>query len=91
MPPAVKGVQQAHCLFLIVCGTAFHDGAGQNLDQSASQRIDDHSDQNPDKSIRHKLRQDHQPQKACRRKQMRCYNTGPVSDPVHKACRKQIH
>jgi hypothetical protein len=46
MPPAVKGVKQAHSGSLVLRGGAFHDGAGQNLQKAGTDGIDDYTDQN---------------------------------------------
>ena len=91
MPPAVKGMQQAHRLFLVVGGAALHDRADQHLDQTPADGIQCHRDQKSAKSAWHDIRQDGQPKQSRRRKNMGKYDRYPVPDLIHQAGRDQIH
>ncbi len=61
MSPAVKGMKQAHGLFLIIRRAALHYGAYQHLQKPAPQRIDGNRNQKSRISVRQNLRQYRKP------------------------------
>ena len=82
--PAVEGMQKTHDRFFVVKGTGFHDRTAQDLDQSASDGIDDHTDQNTDEGIRQDGGQKSKPDESGGGGDLRGYNALPVSDAIHK-------
>ena len=85
MPPAIKGMEQAHGLLFVPGRTALHDGADQHLNQPAAQGIYDHRGKKPGVCVRQQLRQHSQPQQPGSRKDMGDHDGGPVSDPVDES------
>ena len=65
MPPAIEGMQQTHRFFLLITGTALHNGADQYLDQTSADGIDHNGDQQTDKGARTQIRQNHQADQTC--------------------------
>ena len=51
--PAIEGVKKAHNARLVFRGTGFHDGADQNLEKTATDRIDHRGDQKSREAVDH--------------------------------------
>lgn len=63
MTPTVKRMKKAHGFLLVVCRTAFHDGADQHLDDAAADGVYDDGKQDSRKGI-HNLGHEHQHEKS---------------------------
>ncbi len=84
MPPAIKGMEQAHDARLILGGAALHNGGGQHLDQPSADGIEDGGDQQAPKGCTHQSGQKGQTQKAQSGKEMGGGDAGAVADLIDK-------
>lgn len=91
MAPAVKGMEKAHGLFLVVCGTGLHDRTDEHLDEASAHGIDHDGDQNTDERITQKIRQDREKDQPGSSADMGCQNGDPVADAIHEFRGEQVH
>ena len=91
MPPAIKGVEKAHGLLLVIGGAGFQNGADQYFQQAAAHRINKNGGQDPEKRIREDFGKDGQQDDPGSSAAMGNINGSPVADPVYKCGGKQIH
>ncbi len=90
MPPAIKGVQKAHRLFLVVGRARLQNRRNQHLNQPAADGIDADGNQNARERIRKQLRQDGQQPQPQRGTAVRQQNGGAIAYFIHEFCGQKV-
>ena len=83
MPPAIKGVKQAHFAFLALPGQGLDNGAHQHLQQPAAQGAQRRGGHQP-RVGRKQRGQKGQAQQAQAGENVRPYRAGAIPDAIHK-------
>lgn len=89
--PTVEGMQQAHHAFLVFKGTGLYNGAAQDLDQPASDGVDNRGEKDAGKGGGQKIRQERQPYKPKRGGYLREDRASAVAYPVDNLYAGKIH
>ena len=91
MSPAVKGMEQAHGGFFVIRRCTLHNRADQSFNESGTDGVDNHADQNAHKGSGRQIRQEGQQNQTGRAKGLGAYRACPVAYPVDEDRRQQIH
>ena len=91
MPPAIEGMEEAHCLFFVVGRTCFHNRADKNFNQTAANGVNNNRNQDSSISIWEGVRKHDEKNQTKRRAEVRKDNRDAVTEPVNKKSGKHIN
>ena len=90
MTPAVEGVEQAHGFLLIIGRAGLHDGADQDLQQTAADGVDQNGEKDAHEGIRKTVRKDCQQNQTCTGAHMGQNSRCAVADLIDKDNRQEV-